>query len=246
MKKDIATYQIGDIVQDFKLPNTDGKLTSLSDYKDAKGFIIVFTSNVCPFAIANEGRLIDIHNKLAPKGYPVIAINSNEGDAENIETMKKKVNEEKMPFAYLKDDASVYAKFGATKTPHVFLLDNNWIVQYMGSIDDSAKDPENVDEEYLVDAVNALMNNRTPEPTMTKSIGCPIKRGGHAGGKGRKGPPSPAVLLERMDANKDNKISKAEAEGPLAADFDRLDANNDGELTEAELSKVKPKKRKSH
>jgi len=245
-KSNITSYQIGDKVEDFSLPNTDGEMTSLSDYKDAKGYIIVFTSNVCPYAIANEERLIQIHNEMEPKGYPVIAINSNVGNEENLESMKTKLNDEKFPFAYLKDNLSVYAKFGATKTPHVFLLDNNMTVQYMGSIDDSPRSPENTKEQYLSDAVNDLMQNRKPDPAVTKSIGCPIKRGGDGAGRGRKGPPSPEALMARMDKNKDNKISKDESEGKLAEDFDRLDIDKDGVLTIAELPKAKPRKRKAH
>jgi len=252
VKRDFPTYQIGDKVQDFNLPNTDGEMISLSNYKDANGYIIVFTSNVCPYAVANEERLIQLHNEMAPKGYPVIAINSNVGDEENIESMQAKVKDEKIPFAYLKDSKSLFQKFGATKTPHVFLLDKNMTVQYMGSIDDSPRNPESVKEHYLADAVGELRNNRTPNPAITKSIGCPIKSGGKGGrkgagkGKGRKGPPSPEALLERMDENKDNKISKAEAKGPLAEDFDNLDVDKDGELSVTELSKAKPRKRKRH
>jgi len=162
--------------------------------------------------------------------------------------MKAKVYDEKFPFAYLKDNLSIYQKFGATKTPHVFLIDNTLTLQYMGSIDDNPRSLENVEEQYLADAVNNLMNNRIPDPAVTKSIGCPIKRGGHASRKGRKGPQSPEALLERMDENKDSKISRSEAKGPLEGDFDNLDSDNDGLLTIAELSKVKTRKskRKSH
>lgn len=239
-----ASYQIGDIVEDFSLPDIDGNTISLAQYTDAKGYIIVFTSNVCPFAVANEDRLIDIHNKMDPQGYPVIAINSNGGTEETIEFMKERATEKNYPFAYLKDNISVYEKFGATKTPHVFLLDSDMTLQYTGSIDDSARDAENVEDEFLVNAIDDLINNRIPEPATTKSIGCPIKSGNANASKERKGPPNPADLLARMDTNNDQQLSKDEAHGPIAANFDKLDIDEDGVLTLSELSKAKPGKRK--
>ena len=75
---DDTGYKVGDMATDFKLKNVDGKLVSLSDYKKAKGYIVVFTCNHCPFAQAYEQRIINLHNKYAPKGYPVIAINPND------------------------------------------------------------------------------------------------------------------------------------------------------------------------
>ena len=70
-------YQVGDIVKDFKLKNIDGKMVSLSDFKDAKGFIVTFTCNTCPYAVAYEDRIIELDKKYASKGYPVIAIMPN-------------------------------------------------------------------------------------------------------------------------------------------------------------------------
>lgn len=204
----VTGIQISDTVEDFTLTSTTGDRISLSQYDDAKGYIVVFTSNVCPFAIANEERLIEIHNETGPKGYPVIAINSNGGQEENLEAMKSKVDDINIPFAYLKDDSSLYEKFGAIKTPHVFLIDNTMTLRYTGSIDDSPRSAENVEETYLLNAVLALMENSTPNPAVTKSIGCPIKSTSGIKRKGRKGPPNFQALIESMDINEDNNISK--------------------------------------
>ena len=73
-----AGYEVGDKAEDFKLKNVDGKMVSLSDYEDAKGFIVIFTCNHCPYAKLYEDRIIELNNKYAPKGYPVIAINPND------------------------------------------------------------------------------------------------------------------------------------------------------------------------
>src|SRR3954467_11651418 len=77
-----AGYQVGDKAKDFKLKNIDGKMVSLADYTTAKGFIIVFTCNHCPFAKAYESRIIDLDKKYASKGFPVIAINPNDPNVE--------------------------------------------------------------------------------------------------------------------------------------------------------------------
>lgn len=250
-KSDMAKgYKIGDTATDFNLKNVDGKFYSLSEMEDAKGYIVVFTSNVCPFAIKYEDRLIDLHNRMAPKGYPVVAINSNDAsmqDGDSFDNMVVRAREKGFPFLYLKDeDQKIFPQYGASKTPHVYLLDADMKVQYIGAIDDDANSPENVEAEYVVNAINALEQGELPSPNFTKAIGCPIKskngmanNGGHAKGGDRRGPPSPEKILEMMDKNGDQKVSADEAHGPLKNDFDRFDTDKDGFLTSAELAAIK-------
>jgi len=240
-------YKVGDKAADFKMKNVDGEMYSLASIKDTKGYIVIFTSNTCPFAVAYEERMIDLHNRMAAKGYPIIAINSNDPKIESgdsFDEMVKHHKELQFPFLYLKDDKdAVYRKFGANKTPHVFLLDKELVVRYIGAIDDSAREPQLVEEKYVENAIAALEKGETPDPSMTKAIGCPIKTAGS--GKGRRGgPPSPEKMIEQMDSNGDKVISKDEAKGPLSKDFDSLDGNSDGKLTLDELSKMKKRGRK--
>ena len=240
-------YQVGDVAEDFSLKNVDGNMVSLSSYENVKGYIVVFTSNVCPFALMYEDRLIELHNNMAPKGYPVVAINPNDAEVEagdSYADMQTKAKESSFPFAYLKDqDQTIYPKYGATKTPHVFILDSDRTVQYIGAIDDNAQSVEDVEVKYVEDAIAALENGDLPSTNFTKAVGCGIKsanasaEGGPRGG--RRGPPKPAELLERMDANNDLKISKDEAHGPLAKDFASLDADSDGFITTEELKAMK-------
>ena len=177
--KPINGYKIGDTATDFKLKNVDGNLFSLSDIKDAKGYMIVFTCNECPYAKMYEDRLIALHHEYAPKGYSVVAINTNvfEGnEKENLETMKKRAAEKNFPFVYLEDKGQkIFPQYGATKTPHVFLLDKAFKVQYIGAIDDNAQLPEDLKIKYVENAIHALEKGEKPDPSVTKAIGCSIK-----------------------------------------------------------------------
>ena len=175
-------YKIGDEASDFRLKNIDGKMVSLADYKDAKGFIVVFTCNMCPYSKANENRLIALDKKYKQKGFPVIAINPNDPDVskgDSFEEMKVRAKEKGFTFPYLFDEKQeVYPKYGATKTPHVFILNkknNKLIVEYIGAVDDSSRDENNVKERYVENAVDALLKEEKPKITDTRAIGCSIK-----------------------------------------------------------------------
>lgn len=175
-------YTTGDKATDFSLKNVDGKMVSLKDMKKAKGFIVVFTCNHCPYAIANEDRLIALHKKYASLGYPVIAINPNDPEAQpedSYEKMKARAAEKSFPFVYLLDEGQkIYPQYGATKTPHVYILQksgNDLIVQYTGAIDNNSKDETKVTEKYVEQAVDALLKGEKPAVTSTKAIGCSIK-----------------------------------------------------------------------
>jgi len=175
-------YELGDKATDFKLKNIDGTWVSLSDYEDAKGFIVIFTCNHCPYAVKYEDRIIALDKKYKKKGYPVIAINPNDPEAQpedSFAKMKVRAKEKGFTFPYLFDDGQeIYPQYGATKTPHVFLLDKSggdYIVKYIGAIDDNYKSEEAVETHYVENAVDALMKGEEPTITSTKAIGCSIK-----------------------------------------------------------------------
>ena len=175
-------YKIGDVATDFSLPNIDGEMVSLADFEDAKGFIVIFTCNTCPYSVAYEDRIIALDKVYKSKGYPVIAINPNDPaaiDGDDLEDMKVRATEKGFTFPYLQDvGQQVYPQYGATKTPHVFVLqkegDNN-IVRYIGAIDDSSRNPKKVKTRYVEQAVDALLAGKSPSTTTTKAIGCSIK-----------------------------------------------------------------------
>ncbi|WP_425389941.1 thioredoxin family protein [Ekhidna sp.] len=181
--KPIAGYGVGDYAKDFKLPNVDGKMISMADYPNAKGFIVVFTCNTCPYAKAYESRIIDLDKKYADKGFPVIAINPNDVSqqpGDSMDEMKKRANNKGYTFPYVRDDSQEVTKaFGATKTPHVYILNkeasDKYKVEFIGAIDDSPNDPTDVSETYVEDAINAILNGNKPKVTQKRAIGCTIK-----------------------------------------------------------------------
>lgn len=175
-------YKIGDNIKDFSLQNIDGKNVSLADYKDSKGFIITFTCNHCPYAMAYEDRILALNKKYAKAGYPVIAINPNDAiqyPEDNFEAMQVRAKEKKFNFPYLYDESQKIAKqFGATKTPHVFIVQkegDKLVVKYIGAIDDNWEKAADVKEKYAESAIDALLAGKPVATTSTKAIGCSIK-----------------------------------------------------------------------
>lgn len=172
-------YKVGDTAQDFSLMNVKGKQVSLAGIKNAKGYIVVFTCNHCPYAKAYEQRIIDLHKKYAPMGFSVVAINSNDKDVQpqdSYDNMKKLAKKKKYPFNYVYDETQEIAKaFGATRTPHVYVLDKDRVVRYIGAIDDNSEDPAMAKEHYVANAVDALLSGKEIATKETKAIGCGIK-----------------------------------------------------------------------
>lgn len=175
-------YAVGDAATDFSLKNIDGKKVALADYKQAKGFIVVFTCNHCPYAVAYEDRIIALDKKYKPLGYPVIAINPNDPAAQpkdSYEAMQVRAKEKGFTFPYLLDDGqTIYPQYGAEKTPHVFVLKktgNKQVVSYIGAIDNNYRNAAEATEHYVADAVDALLAGKAPAITKTVAIGCSIK-----------------------------------------------------------------------
>ncbi len=175
-------YKVGDVASDFNLKNIDDKMVSLASFKDAKGFIVVFTCNMCPYSVANEDRLNALDKKYSKKGYPVIAINPNDPEVskgDSFNDMKIRSKEKGFTFPYLFDEGQkVYPMYGATKTPHVYILNKTagkLIVEYIGAIDDSSRDESNVSERFVEDAVDALLKGNKPAKKYTRAIGCSVK-----------------------------------------------------------------------
>lgn len=177
-----AGYDIDDVATDFKLENVDGKMVSMADYPDANGFIVIFTSNTCPYSVAYENRINALNKKYVAKGYPVIAImpnNAGPKSGDNMKAMKARTKAKGFTFPYVLDASQkIYQQFGATKTPQVYVLEktkNGFTVKYSGAIDDNYQDEQAVSKRYVEDAVNALLDGAEVPEQKTRAIGCSIK-----------------------------------------------------------------------
>lgn len=180
--QDSQGYNIGDKATDFKLESVDGSWISLDGLKNAKGAIVIFSCNTCPYVVAYEDRMIDLHNKYASLGYPVIAINSNDdklSPGDSFDKMKERAKDKSFPFAYVYDKSQdVIKAYGGTRTPHVYILHkegSDYIVKYIGAIDNNYQDASAVTERYVENAMDDIMGGRNVATETTKAIGCTIK-----------------------------------------------------------------------
>ncbi len=175
-------YKVGDYATDFSLKNVNGKEVSLAQYKDAKGFIVVFTCNTCPYSKLYEDRIIALNQKYAPQGFPVVAINPNDAGVQpedSFEQMQQRAKDKNFPFPYLQDKTQeITTAYGATRTPHVYLLNKDrkgLRVEYIGAIDNNHKDAAKADQKFVEEAVDSLLAGKKPKNNLTKAIGCTIK-----------------------------------------------------------------------
>ena len=181
-KAQTTTITPGKIAPDIKLMNVDDKWVSFNDYPSAKGFIVVFTCNTCPYSKAYEQRIIELNNKYTPLGFPVIAVNPNDPGAspgDSFAKMKKQAISGKYTFPYLYDDGQVITTlYGAKNTPHVFVVkkgENGSTVEYTGAIDNDTQNNNPDKIRFVEDAVSAVLKNEKPATSVTKAIGCTVR-----------------------------------------------------------------------
>ena len=172
---------IGSIVSNFSLRNIDGKNLALKDYADAKGFIVIFTCNHCPFAKLYTKRLNELNTKYKALGVPLLAINSMDTliyEDETFEKMQQRSKSQKFNFPYLYDNMQIVGKeFGANHTPHAYVIwkrNNQWTIEYSGAIDDNGAEPTKVTNAFVANAADELLQGKAVSIAETKSIGCAI------------------------------------------------------------------------
>jgi hypothetical protein len=164
---------------DYKMKDVSGKTVSLNELKTAKGLLVIFSCNTCPYVKLSETRIKEYTDFCLNNGIGCILVNSNEAqrsEDDSFEEMSKYFNAQKLKCAYAMDEKSQLANaFGASRTPQCFLFNSKGLI-YKGAIDDNVKDPAAVKVPYLKEALAALNKNELPKTQETKSIGCTIKR----------------------------------------------------------------------
>lgn len=173
------TLALGSKAPDFNLPGVDGKNYSLADFKDAKLLVVVFSCNHCPFVTGSEARLKALYKKYLPRGVEWVAINSNETvnhPTDSFEDMKRRARDDKLPWAYLRDDSQATARaYGAMRTPHFYVFDGERKLRYTGRMDDNPREAAKATTHELADALDALLAGRQPVEPLTNPIGCNVK-----------------------------------------------------------------------
>ena len=164
---------------DYKMKDVSGKSVCLNEIKTAKGLLVIFSCNTCPYVKLSEARIKEYSDYCLANGIGCALINSNEAqrsEDDSFEQMSKYFSDQKLKCVYAVDEKSQLANaFGATRTPQCFLFNATGLV-YKGAIDDNVKDASAVKAPYLKEALAALLKNEAPKTQETKSIGCTIKR----------------------------------------------------------------------
>ncbi len=169
-----APPAIGATLEDFTLPDADGKEHSLNSLKGKNGSVLIFVATKCPVSNAYNERMEKLAQDYRARGVNVIGINSNV--AESAAAVKAHAAENKLTFAILKDPANKVAdRLGATVTPEVYFLDGNNKLMYRGRID-NAKDAAQVNSSELRDAIEATLVGKPLAKTTANAFGCTIKR----------------------------------------------------------------------
>ncbi|MFW5697354.1 MAG: thioredoxin family protein [Fimbriimonadaceae bacterium] len=173
------TLQLGEKAPNFDLKATDGKNYSLGDFSHAPFLVVFFTCNHCPYVTGSDENTRQIAQKFADKGVKFVGINSNSANTyveDDFDHMVKRMNEHKFPWVYLRDETQEIARaYGALRTPHFFVFDQDRNLVYTGRAVDNPKDANQSSTHELIDALDELTSGKIPSTQMTNPIGCNVK-----------------------------------------------------------------------
>jgi len=162
------------IVNNFSLPDLDGKSHSLIDYKTSKAIVLMFISTECPVSNAYNSRIASLAKAYKEKGISFLGINSNK--AEDVASIKKHAETHGFDFSILKDAGNKVAdQLSASFTPEVFVMSGDLKLLYHGRIDDKRREEE-VTTKDLSNALDEILAGKSVTVARTKAFGCTIKR----------------------------------------------------------------------
>lgn len=174
-----TTLKLGDRAPAFSLPGVDGETYRLEDLSSSKVLCVIFMCNHCPYVKATIDRIIALQRDYAGKGVHIVGINSNETvnhPEDSFEQMVRWAKEKRFNFPYLRDDTQAVARaYGAERTPHIFLFDQQRRLRYTGAVDDNTQDATKAQRHYLREAIEALLVGQPVKEAETHAIGCTVK-----------------------------------------------------------------------
>ena len=173
------TLSLGSEAPGFLLRATDGNTYSLDDFADATVLVIFFTCNHCPYVTGSDEVTRQTAEKFEPRGVKFVGINSNSPNTyeeDSFENMVKRMNEYKFPWLYLYDDTQEIAlAYGALKTPHFFVFNDERKLVYTGRGVDNPRDAEKITVNDLENALEELLAGKEISNPITNPIGCNVK-----------------------------------------------------------------------
>ncbi|PWU69831.1 thioredoxin family protein [Gracilibacillus dipsosauri] len=173
------TLELRQKAPDFKLPATNGRSYSLSDFHDAQVLVVFFTCNHCPFVIGSDEVTRATAEKFAKNGVSFVAINSNSANTnpdDSFEGMVKRMEENQFPWIYLHDSTQEIAKaYGALRTPHFFVFNQNRELIYTGRGLDNPRQSEKATVNDLENALSEHLAGKRITTPLTNPLGCNVK-----------------------------------------------------------------------
>jgi peroxiredoxin len=173
------TLQLGEKAPDFKLPATDGKTYSLSDFDEAKVLVVFFTCNHCPYVLGSDEVTRQTVEKFTPRGVKFVGINSNSEKTkpqDSMEHMMERMNEHKFPWLYLRDDSQQTAwAYGALRTPHFYVFDKDRSLIYTGRGVDNPRETAKMTVNDLERALEEHLAGKPVSVPLTNPLGCNVK-----------------------------------------------------------------------
>lgn len=170
---------IGSALPEATVERVDGTALQLAEATGSAGTVLIFWSNQCPWVDRYEGRVRALAEQFQPQGVAFILVNANDASAfpqESLQASRERAREQGYLSTYVRDRGATLARaLGATRTPHVFVFDDNDGLIYTGTIDDSPSGSEGVTTSYLADALGAMVQGGEPPVARTKAFGCTIK-----------------------------------------------------------------------
>ncbi|RKU14041.1 hypothetical protein C6502_02510 [Candidatus Poribacteria bacterium] len=172
---DTDTVKMDKEVPNFTLKDATDKEHSFKDLShEKKATVVMFISTQCPVFNDYNERIVTLYNDYKDQSVQFIGINSNRN--ESVEEIVEHNKTNKFDFVVLKDLRNEIAdRFGARRTPEVYLLDEKRILRYRGAIDNSQKNPET---HYLRETLDLVVAGKeiSEDRKKTKAFGCTIKR----------------------------------------------------------------------
>lgn len=182
VQTDVKELAIGSAAPlfDLKMTTTTGASVSLTDIRKENGTLLIFTSNTCPWVHAWEDRYNEVARIAEANRIGVVFVNPNEAtraQGESMDDMKARAEKNGYGFTYAMDaDHKLADAYGATRTPHVYLMDKTNTLVYVGAIDDNSRNAAAVEKRYLSDALSQVGKGHVVTTTTSRALGCTIKR----------------------------------------------------------------------